>query len=159
MLLSPLTRDYKSSSSGGQEQHSYLDSHSNNNTTYYNNKMTVPSIVSVTNKSLISRSITFGEWLKKENTIFIGAQAVKYAKTSENSPWLPASLNYKLYKKEISQNEFNTQFENYIRTKMWSLLPTLAGKELGCWCHDPEREDSQCHGKILQKLFREQSKQ
>ena len=54
MLLSPLTRDYKSSSSGGQEHHSYLDSHSNNNTTY--NKMAVPSIVSVTNASLNPRS-------------------------------------------------------------------------------------------------------
>ena len=157
MLLSPLTRDYKSSSSDGQEHHSYLDSHSNNTTTH--NNMAVPSIVSVTNKSLNPRSITFGEWLKKENTIFIGPQAVKYAKATENSPWLPASLNYKLFKKEISQHEFNTQYETYIRSKMWSSLPTLAGKELGCWCHDPEREDSQCHGKILQKLFREQSKQ
>ena len=157
MLLSPLTRDYKSSSSGGQEHHSYLDSHSNNTTTH--NNMAVPSIVSVTNKSLNPRSITFGEWLKKENTIFIGPQAVKYAKATENSPWLPASLNYKLFKKEISQHEFNTQYETYIRSKMWSSLHTLAGKELGCWCHDPEREDSQCHGKILQKLFREQSKQ
>ena len=149
--LPPLARDYKSSSFGDMEVHSYTNSHTN--------KMSVPSIVSLNSKSLQSRNISFANWLKKENSTYIAAQATKYARAKQNSPWMPSKLNFQLYNKEISQDEFNRRYESFVRKEMWSSLPTLAGKELGCWCLDPESEESQCHGKILQRLYREQSQQ
>lgn len=119
--------------------------------------MAVPQLVSINRTALDARNITFTDWLRKENTLYISSQARKYAKAPENSPWMPSKLSYKLYTKEISQADFDDQYESYVRREMWNKLPTLADKELGCWCS--ESEQSQCHGRILLRLYREMTKQ
>ena len=117
--------------------------------------MPLPKLISLKTEALQARNITLTSWLKKDNAVYITSQAKKYANASEDSPWMPSRLSYRLYIKEITQEEFNTQYETYIRREMWSQLKTLDGNELGCWCSEPESEHSNCHGKIIIRLFKE----
>ena len=121
--------------------------------------MPIPRIVSLKTDALQARNLSLSTWLKKENAVYITSQAKKYGNATEDSPWMPSRLSYRLYCKEISQEEFNNQYEAYIRREMWDQLKSLDGMELGCWCIEPESEHSQCHGKIIIKLFKEMTKQ
>ena len=116
--------------------------------------MSLPSIV-----DLKTLPVSLSTWIKKETSVYITSQAKKYAKASEDSPWMPSRLSYRLFTKDITQEQFDTQYEDYIRREMWSQLKTLKGKQLGCFCKEPESEHSTCHGKILIRLFKEMTKQ
>ena len=97
--------------------------------------------------------LSFREWVRGNNNVYIGQNLNKYMDSEEYSDvWSVKSLEDKLRNGEITHDEYLYMYEEYIRTVKWENLPDLDSKVLGCWC----RNTSLCHGRVLQRLFKEQ---
>lgn len=117
--------------------------------------MSTPTLISLKKEALKARDLTFMKWLKKETSIYISSQAMKYAKAEQDSQWMPVDLSCKLFNRDITQAEFDEAYEQHVRDTLWEQLPTLAGLEMGCWCEDAHLPKSGCHGQILIRLYDE----
>ena len=96
--------------------------------------------------------MTFTEWIQKEENVYISTNLRKYTRDpTKEDKWGVSSLEYRLFVREITRDEYLQEYENYIRKHLWMNLESLTGKTLGCWCENL----NQCHGKIIQKLFKE----
>ena len=109
----------------------------------------VPKLMCI-KSSALPDGTTFSDWVKGEDNLYIGAQKKKYVKdATENSKWCVGYLSWKLYKKEITVDEFLLEFEKYARKKLWNDLDELTGVTMGCWCE----EEAVCHGGVLKSLY------
>ena len=100
--------------------------------------------------SALPNGTTFSDWVKGEDNLYIATQKKKYIKDAkENSKWCHGNLSWRLYKKEITVDEFLQEFEKYARKKLWNDLDELTGTTMGCWCE----EESMCHGGVLKSLY------
>ena len=110
----------------------------------------VPDIVCIKNSAL-PHDVKFSDWVKDDNHIYISTQKKKYVKGTKDhyNKWCHGNLSWKLYKKEITLDEFLDQFETYARKYLWRDLDELTGKTMGCWCEDI----NMCHGAVLQRLY------
>ncbi len=87
----------------------------------------------------------FIEWSANTNHLYIGRDMSYYVPGTYKSKWhnpFPVK-NYGL-------DECLILYEEHIRDNLYSDLPELEGKILGCWCHP-----NKCHGDILIKLLKE----
>lgn len=102
--------------------------------------------------ALRQRSLTFRQWIKEENHMYISVNAKKYLgdEKAEESKWVnPFETAYK--KGEIDLATCLEYYECYVRTELWDKLPELAHRRIGCWC----KLESRCHGDVLINLFKE----
>ena len=103
-------------------------------------------------KKTFIEPLTFSEWIAKDENVYISTNLKKYSKDpTKKDDWGVAWLEIKLFLKEITIDEYLQEYENHIRRHKWKNLELLIGKTMGCWCENPNN----CHGKILQKLFKE----
>ena len=117
--------------------------------------MNTPSLVSINDQTTLE-DISFKQWLEDSKNIYIAGNLKKYSSNEDakESIWFHRRLSYKLFKKDITNQQFLDQYELFIRKKLWNKLDTLEGKTIGCWCEDKEK----CHGSVLIKLFNEKQK-
>ena len=111
----------------------------------------VPRLMCI-KSSALPDGTTFSDWVKGDENLYIATQKKKYIKDAkENSKWCHGNLSWKLYKKEITVDEFLQKFEQHVRDNLWNDLDELTGATMGCWCED----ESMCHGGILKRLYKE----
>ena len=118
-------------------------------------KTTSPTFVSIKEQTTLE-DISFKQWLEDNKNVYIAGNLKKYSRDEDakESIWYHRRLSYKLYKKDITIQQFLEQYEQFIRKKLWNKLDTLEGKNLGCWCEDKDK----CHSSVLIKLFNEKQK-
>jgi len=86
---------------------------------------------------------TFTKWLALPDSEYVG-RSVRYVDGTFNSKW----GNYR-----------RADFAGYIqyvlmeRPHLLAELEPLGGKELGCWCVDPAKPDTYCHGHAVAALY------
>ena len=113
-------------------------------------KMSIPTLQCI--KRSYTEPLSFSDWVHMEENIYISTNLKKYLNNPDSKDeWGHAFLDYKLYSNQITREEFLTEYEKFIRNHRWEDLELLSGKNLGCWCE----KSSECHGKVLQKLFKE----
>lgn len=102
--------------------------------------------------ALRERNMTFSQWMKQENHVYISVNAKKYLRdeNAQDSIWVnPFEPAYK--KGEMGLATCLEKYENYVRTELWDMLPELEHKRIGCWC----KLEWRCHGDVLLQLFKE----
>ena len=111
----------------------------------------VPRWMCIKNSAL-PNGTTFSDWVKDEDNLYIAAQKKKYIKDAkENSKWCHGNLSWRLFKKEITVDEFLQKYEQYVRKNLWNDLEELTNATMGCWCED----EGVCHGGVLKRLYKE----
>lgn len=96
--------------------------------------------------------LTFTEWMRSENHIYIGNNKAKYTKNRDAvTEWCCQWLERSLFYGNISRDEYFEEYERFIRDKKWDDLDNLFNKTLGCWCP----QQNSCHFKIIYQLCKE----
>ena len=112
--------------------------------------MNAPTYICLQKKNIAP--VTFTQWLAEDSHVYIGSNLVKYTCNPEaEDEWGHLDLDRQLFRRDIGYGEFYKMYEDYIRRVKWDKLDELAGKELGCWCSNPER----CHFSVIIQLFHE----
>lgn len=105
------------------------------------------TVVNIKKKELIKNNyLDFIDWHKHTNHIYIGRNMSFYVPGTEQSIWAnPFSV------KKYGRAECLKLYREYVckNPHLWTKLPELKDKVLGCWCH-PEP----CHGHVLQELVK-----
>lgn len=108
----------------------------------------VPVVVNVRKKQLLRvygpRVDTFAKWYDRPNSTYVGRR-VRYVEGTFDSAWGNYQrLDYNGYLRDVLTR----------KTHLVPRLTELAGKELGCWCVDPNEPDKYCHGHAIVALFK-----
>ena len=115
--------------------------------------MKIPTLTCLRRSSL--EPTTFNQWLQEDENVYISTNLKKYSNdpaSVREAIWGLSWLDYQLFMNEITREQYLEEYENYIRKHRWGDLHLLSGKNMGCWCENAH----DCHGKVLQKLFKEQ---
>lgn len=110
------------------------------------------------------------EWCDDENNIYIGRKGIVFVDTDridENGKKIKERFPkynslfanpFKVKKNQDNRNEVVGNYEQYIIKKienenLFEELLSLEGKNLGCWCKEPDKHVG-CHGDVLLKLLK-----
>lgn len=109
----------------------------------------VPKVVNVRKTQLLRvygpEVDSFAKWLDRPASVYVGRK-VRYVDGTFDSAWgnynrLPATG----YIREVLTR----------RIHLFAKLADLEGKELGCWCVNPEEPDKYCHGHSIVALYKD----
>jgi len=110
------------------------------------------------------------EWCENENNIYIGRKGIVFVDTDridENGKNIKERYPkcnsifanpFKVKKNQDNRKQTVGDYEEYIIKKienenLFEELLSLEGKNLGCWCKEPDKRVG-CHGDVLLKLLK-----
>lgn len=96
--------------------------------------------------------VTFRDWLKDVNHVYIGPHAARYSGNLEaQDDWIYPIVEDQFRTNSIDRIQYLNIYSSWLINNKYSELDNLFGKIIGCWCQSPRV----CHGSIIIKLCKE----